>query len=215
MKVISFLTQKGGSGKTTLAISCAVAAQEAGYTVLLLDMDPQGTAEAWYQERDADIPRLVRVGSNDLGQALTAAEQHNFDIVIIDTPGKDAPATAAVIRATTLCIVPCRPTSSDMRATPPTLGTIKRLGRPAAFVLTQTPPRGYRIREATQGLSVLGVVAPTHIVMRNAYQDAMGAGLGVTEFEPLGKAAREIRELWKWISSKLEKVTYAEETNIA
>jgi chromosome partitioning protein len=52
---------------------------------------------------------------------------------------------------------------------------------------------------------MLGMVSPHHVVMRNAYQDAQGAGLGVTEFEPDGKAAYEIRDLWKWISRRLEK----------
>ena len=47
MRVISFVTQKGGSGKTTLAFCCAVAAQEKGKRTLILDMDPQGTATAW------------------------------------------------------------------------------------------------------------------------------------------------------------------------
>ena len=94
-----------------------------------------------------------------------------------------------------------------MKATPPTVATIKRLGKRSAFVLNQTPPRGYRIREAAQGLSMLGMVAPVHIVSRNAYQDAQGMGLGVIEFEPDGKAAAEIRELWQWIAKKLEKLT--------
>ena len=75
-----------------------------------------------------------------------------------------------------------------MKATPPTVATIKRLGKLNAFVLSQTPPRGYRIREAAKGLSVLGMVAPVHIVSRNAYQDAQGRGLAAT-IEPDGKAA--------------------------
>ena len=58
MRVVSLVTQKGGSGKTTLALSCAVAAEEAGKRVLLVDLDPQGTAEAWYQDREAETPRV-------------------------------------------------------------------------------------------------------------------------------------------------------------
>ncbi len=53
---------------------------------------------------------------------------------------------------------------------------------------------------------MLGMVAPGPIVSRNTHQDAYGAGLGVTEFEPGGKAAQEIRELWGWLESRLEKV---------
>ena len=208
MRVISFVTQKGGSGKTTLAVSCAIAAHEQGEKVLLLDMDSQGTAEAWYQDREAETPKLSRVDASTLTQALQAAEQQGFDIVLLDTPGRDEPATAAAIRASDFCIVPCRPTPGDMKATPPTIATIKRLEKFGAFVLTQTPPRGARISEAEAGLSVLGIVSPIRIVLRNAYQDAQGMGLGVTEYEPEGKAAEEIRALWKWIVKKTEKVSH-------
>lgn len=206
MRVISFVTQKGGSGKTTLTFCCAVAAHEKGKRVLILDMDPQATATAWYKDRDAESPMLATIKSSELHEALTKAGKSGYDFVFIDTPGRDEPATAAAIRAADLCIVPCRPAPGDMKATPPTIATINRLKKHAAFVLTQTPPRSYRNREAEKGLSVLGMVSPHHVVMRNAYQDAQGSGLGVTEFEPDGKAAQEIRELWKWISRKLEKL---------
>jgi chromosome partitioning protein len=138
MCVISFVTQKGGSGKTTLAVCCAVAAEEQGAKALLLDMDSQGTAEAWYQDREAETPKLSKVDASTLERALQAAEQQGFGIVLLDTPGRDEPATAAAIRASDFCIVPCRPTPGDMKATPPTIATIKRLEKPSAFVLTQT-----------------------------------------------------------------------------
>jgi len=206
MRVIAFVTQKGGSGKTTLAVSCAVAAEQAGHKVLILDLDPQGSAEAWYQDREAETPRLARITSSELEAALSKAQGAGFRIILIDTPGRDDPATSAAIRAADLCVVPCRPTPADMKATPPTAATIKRLDKAAAFVLTQTPVRGFRINEARSGLGMLGMVAPVPVVSRNTHQDAYGAGLGVTEFEPDGKAAEEIRQLWGWLESRLEKV---------
>jgi chromosome partitioning protein len=206
-RVISFVTQKGGAGKSTLTYCCSVAAIEGGSKVLVLDMDPQGTSESWYQDRDAEMPMLAKINSNQLTDAISKAKSAGFDYVIIDTPGRDEPGTTAAIRASDICIIPCRPTPADMKATPPTMAAIKRLDKPAAFVLTQTPVRGARIKEAEIGLSVLGMVAPIHIVSRNAYQDAQGLGLGVTEYEPTGKAAEEIRALWNWIIRKLEKVS--------
>ena len=207
MHVISFVTQKGGSGKTTLAFCCAVVAQEQGARVLVLDMDPQGTAEAWYQDREAETPRLAKIDSANLAKALEAAKTQNFDVVLLDTPGRDEPAVAAAIRASDFCLIPCRPTPGDMKATPPTMATIKRLGKQGAFVLTQTPPRGVRLMEAEVGLGILGMVCPIRIVQRHAYQDAQGRGQGVTEFEPEGKAAEEVRQLWQWITKKMEKFT--------
>lgn len=215
MIVVSFVTQKGGSGKTTLAINCAVAAQQKRARVLIMDMDAQATAEDWFQAREAETPHLVRVLPGELDKAIAAARSSKFDVVLIDTPGRDAPGVAAAMAASDVCVIPCRPSPADMKATPPTVEAIKRLGKAAAFVLTQTPVRSYRIREAEQGLALFGLVAPVPIVLRNVYQDAMGAGLGVLEYEPDGKAAEEIRALWEWIIKKAGKVQHAKETNRA
>src|SRR3954454_19107675 len=102
MRVIAFVTQKGGSGKTALATSCAVAAEQAGHKSLILDMDPQASAEVWYQDREAKTPHLARVGSPDLDSALKKAKAAGFQIVMIDTPGRDDPATTAAIRVADL-----------------------------------------------------------------------------------------------------------------
>ena len=206
MRVLTFVTQKGGSGKTTLCINLAAAAGERGRRVLILDMDPQGTAEAWYQDREAVQPKLARVRAGELPQALGIARAQAFDHVLIDTPGRDEPSVAAAVRAADFCVIPCRPTPADMKAQPSTVATIRRLTKPMAFVLTQTPPRGFRIKEAQTGLSVLGPVAPVAVVTRSAFQDAQGGGLAVTEFEPEGKGALEIRTLWQWLERKMEKL---------
>jgi chromosome partitioning protein len=213
MRVIAFVTQKGGSGKSTLAFCCAVRAELEGKRVLLLDLDPQATAEQWYLDRECETPNLVKLKANQLDEAVNGARRGGYDFVLVDTPGRDEPATAAAIRAADFCIVPCRPTPGDMKATPPTIETINRLGKQAAFVLTQTPPRGARVTEAESGLKMLGIVAPVRIVQRSAYQDAHGRGLGVNEYEPDGKAAEEITALWKWVVRKLEKVSHETKAN--
>lgn len=218
MKVITFVTQKGGAGKTTLTVNCAVAAERRGKRVLILDLDPQGSAESWFQDREADAPKLVQLGSWELPEAIAKAKLAKFDYVMIDTPGRDEPSTTAAIRAADFCIIPCRPTPVDLKATPPTVATINRLDMQAVFVMTQTPPRGERVREAEVGLGMLGIVSPIRVVARNAYQDAHGAGLGVIEFDPEGKAAAEITQLWSWIvkkMDKMEKVPYEQKENIA
>ena len=215
MKIVALVTQKGGAGKTTLAVNCAIAAERRKKRVLILDLDPQASSEGWYQDREADSPRLAKIESWSLPEAVAKAKAAGFDYVVIDTPGRDEPSTTAAIRAADFCVIPCRPTPVDLKAVPPTVATINRLDKSAVFVLTQTPPRGERIREAEAGLSMLGIVCPIRIVARAAYQDAHGAGLGVLEYEPDGKAAAEIRQLWAWMEKKMEKVVYDKETHIA
>nr|WP_246659684.1 ParA family protein [Methylosinus sporium] len=204
MKSISFVTQKGGSGKSTLCVSLAVAAQEAGHTVCILEMDRQATITEWVQSRTKETPEVAQVSADRLDTVMARLKHSEYDYVFIDTPGVDNPGTTGAIRVSDLCLVPCRPTPADLRAFKPTLAAIHRLEKAYAFVLNQTPPRSYRVRETAEGLSVLGVLSDVNIVMRNDHQDAIGMGQGVTEFNPDGPAADEIRRLWAWIENKMK-----------
>jgi len=210
MPVISFVTQKGGSGKSTLAINCAVVASQSGKRVVLLDMDGQGTAELWWQTRQQnhklEKPEVIRIKPGQVDKVLTIAKEMGFDWVLMDTPGHDAPWIGEVIGVSDLCLIPCRPTAVDIKALRPTIETVKRLNRPAAFVLTQTPPRSGRVEDAQSALSDVVSVCPVPIVSRTAYYDAIGAGYGVTEYDAEGKAAEEIRDLWQWITKRARKV---------
>ena len=202
MKAITFVTQKGGSGKSTLCISLAVAAQEAGQSVCILEMDRQATVTDWAEHRRTDTPEVAQIDATQLDDVMLRLRDSDFDYVFIDTPGVDSPGSLAAIRAADLCVVPCRPTPADLRAFKPTLAAIYRLEKKFAFVLNQTPPRSYRVRDASDGLAVLGVLPDVNIVMRNDHQDALGMGQGVTEFNPTGMAAGEIRRLWTWIAKR-------------
>ncbi len=171
MNVISLVTQKGGSGKTTLALNFAVTALSRKGRVVVLDMDAQGTAKKWYERRTDDSPQLIEVAASDLEKAVSGARAQKFDWVIIDTPGRDDAAQAAAIRAADFCVIPCRPSAADLEATPSTVETIKRLNKPYAFVLTQAPARSFRVREAQTGLSYLGTVCPSPVVTGIIHRD--------------------------------------------
>src|SRR3954451_19288496 len=99
MRVVSLVTQKGGSGKTTLCLNLAVAAEQAGVRCLIVDLDPQGTAEAWYQDREAATPGLVRGEGAELARSLAVARGQEFGFLLIDTPARAEPAVAAAVRA--------------------------------------------------------------------------------------------------------------------
>lgn len=205
MKILALVTQKGGSGKSTLAANLAVAAGEAGETVFALELDRQGTLSRWISRREADAPGFDRVGTEgQLDGALATLAKQGFSLVIIDTPGTDTPLVTAAIRAADLCLIPTRPTPADLEATQPTLEAIQATRRKFAFVLNQTPVRSTRLSEAAAGLQVLGVLATPPIAQRNDHQDALGQGQGVTEFNPTGKAAEEVRDLWRWVHRKLK-----------
>lgn len=209
MKTIVLATQKGGTGKTTLAVSLAVAASEAGERVLALDLDPQGSLGAWGDIRNGGTPHVERVPAGRIQQlstSLATVAKQGFTLAILDTAGADNPATHAAMRAANLCLVPLRPTRLDGLAVTPTIQAIVRLERPFAFVLTQcsTIPRNSRAGEMAAGLATLGMLAEPLITQRADHQDAFASGQGVTEYAPNGKAAEEVRALWQWLARKLK-----------
>jgi chromosome partitioning protein len=205
MRTIAFATQKGGSGKSTLAIGIAVAAIEAGESVFMLEADRQGTVSNWGARRSNPQPGIDRIaGGVALERALKLLAGERYSLVIIDTPGTDNVSGTAAIRVADLCLIPARPSPADIEAAHPTLHAARRLGKNFAFVLNQTPARSFRPSEAAQALNGMGVLALPYIAQRMDHQDALGAGLGVPEFNPDGKAAEEIRALWIWIKAKLE-----------
>jgi chromosome partitioning protein len=210
MLTIVLATQKGGSGKSTLAIGLALAAMQAGQTVRLIETDSQGTLSNWQARRVYAEPIVEPVYSaGDIEQRLQSLERSGVTLTIIDTAGGVSAATTAAIRYADLCLIPARPNIADIEATASTLQIVRAWNKPFAFVLNQTPIRGQRINNAATALGeeaaldIAGVLAQPFIVMRNDHQDALGAGLAVTEYAPSGKSADEIRGLWQWVESKL------------
>jgi chromosome partitioning protein len=205
MQTIAFVSSKGGTGKSTLAASIAVAAMQAGEKPYLIDMDPQGSLAAWGGRRQADDPPVDRVEAGRLPDALAGLAGAGFTLAVIDTAGVDNVTTAAAMRAADLALIPARPSTLDLEAARPTLSALTRLGRPYSFVLNSCPPgRNGRLEDASRALGLLGVLAVPPIVQRADHVDALGHGLGVTELEPEGKAAQEIAALWTWIRRRLE-----------
>lgn len=205
MKTIALVTQKGGAGKTTLAASLAIAAQEAGEKVYVVDLDPQGSMVAWGNRRKQDEPQVDKTTPAALASALKGLRNMGYTLVVIDTAGIDTAATAAAMNEANLTLIPSRPSVLDIEAAKPTMQTLNRLEKPFAFVLNCCAPntRSARMTDAARALSLLNVLAEPFIVQRNDHMDAMALGLGVTEHDPNGKAADEMRDLWKWVRNRI------------
>jgi chromosome partitioning protein len=210
---IALATQKGGSGKSTLAIGLAVAAMQDGQRVRLLDADRQETVWNWGRRRANPSPGVARVdGGIAIEQTLPFLDRSGITLAIIDTAGADGVLSTDIIGAADLCLIPARPSPADIEAAAPTIRAIRKLEKPFALVLNQTPARSYRVSEAASALNAIGVLALPYIVQRNDHQDALGAGLAVSEFAPEGKAAEEILGLWQWVLKRLNLGSFDHET---
>jgi chromosome partitioning protein len=210
MHTIVLATQKGGSGKTTLAIGLALAAIQDRHTVRLIETGAQGTLSNWKQRRTEAEPRVEPVaGADEIEQRLQIFERNGVTLTIIDTAGGVSAVTTSAVRHADLVLIPARPSPADIEATAPTLGLARAWRKPFAFILNQTSIRGRRVGNAAAtlgdaaALDVSDILAQPSIVMRNDHQDALGAGLAVTEYAPTGKSAEEIRDLWRWVENRL------------
>jgi chromosome partitioning protein len=212
MHTVAVGTQKGGSGKSTLATGLAVAAMEAGQRVGIIETDPQGTITKWGRRRTNPEPRFARVSTPiEIERALLFLRRDGYTLAMIDTAPTDNALSVSAYNAADLCLIPARPSTADIEAALPTLDAIRKLNKPFAFVLNQTPARSFRLSEAAMALNAVGVLALPYIIQRNDHQDALGAGLAVTEFAPEGKAAEEIRGLWTWVLETLKTESFNHE----
>lgn len=211
MRVLGLLSRKGGSGKTTIAVNLAVLAQATGRRTLLIDLDPQRSAASWWRARDGNTPQLVETDPNRLRDILEAADGDGVDLVVIDTrPSVEADAVQ-VAALSDLVLIPTRPAILDLRAILATLDVVKGSARRAAIVLNAClPSRGMgeasTTSDARRALRAFGVpVAPMTITQRAALSHSLVSGQTVSETEPEGKAAKEMRALWRFIEKDLPK----------
>lgn len=198
-KTVAIAQQKGGAGKTTIAIQLAVAWAREGYRVAMLDVDPQGSLTAWFGlRRDAGIDGGL-TSSEVQGWKLSTEIDRlkaNFDLLIVDTPPHAETDARVAVRAAALILVPVQPSPMDLWATKPTLELARREKSTALLVLNRVPSRGrltelIRARIEDEKLPI----ANSQLGNRSAFAASMLEGLGVVESQPKGLAANEIRAL--------------------
>jgi len=204
-KILAIVAQKGGTGKTTLAVNLATLAAKDGLRVALIDCDPQASAASWWRTREAEDITLIERPASDLPMIRDAAHSDGFDLLIVDTRPSVEAETMQAIQAATACIIPTRPGILDLRAVALTADLVKSAKRPGCIVLNQCPPprgvgEGTLTAEARTVASSLGLpVAPPAISMRAALSYALNDGRAVCEYEPAEKADLETRALWRYL----------------
>jgi chromosome partitioning protein len=202
MDVIAVIAQKGGSGKTTLTLALAVAAQQAGKVTAIVDLDPQATASNWSDRREAESPVVVSAQPARLPHVLTSAEASGAALVLIDTPPRAEQAALAAAKAAHLILIPCRPAIYDLETVATTLELVRFAGdTPAIVILNGVPPRGSKKTQAEDVMRQLGLrVCPAAFGWRTAFSDAGALGLTAQEYDPGSKSAIETEEVYRFVS---------------
>jgi chromosome partitioning protein len=199
MQTIAIISQKGGTGKTTLALNLAVAAELSGLPAAIIDLDPQASAKEWAKSRTSATPVVISAHASQLEEVLAAARDNGAALTIIDTAPHSERDALAAARAADLILIPCRPAILDLRAMSSTKELADLARTPAAAVINAAPPRGHLADEAADAIRGYGLtVAPVTIAQRAPFVHSLTVGKTVLEFEPGSKAAEEINELLKF-----------------
>src|SRR5215218_1021417 len=205
MRTIALINQKGGVGKTTVALHLAAAFWQHGHNTLILDLDPQASAAEWHDARPIEMPHVESIQPARLAKVVEHAREIATGVLILDTaPHAEATAIEAA-RCADLVLVPCQPSIMDLRAMRKTVDLLKLVRVPAFGVLNSVPPYSIIGDEAAEAIKTdLGLpVCPVRLGDRVAYNRCLITGQVAQEFEPQGKAAREIEQLYMWTCEQL------------
>ncbi len=198
--IITVAQQKGGSGKTTVAVTLATAFLAAGKSVALIDTDPQGSLGKWF------MMRIENFGENEKLRFSTASAwgisyelrslRETVDIIIVDTPPKADNDLRPALREADLILVPLSASHVDVWATQDVLDLAARANKSASIVLNKTRS-GTRLgaEVANAVLEFDADVIKATLGNRVAFAEALGRGLGVVEAKRNGAASLEARAL--------------------
>jgi chromosome partitioning protein len=212
MHIVGLIAQKGGVGKTTLALHLAVEAQRAGERVAVIDADPQGSAAAWARrrlERGRAEPVVGQATEATLAQAIEACREDGFTWVFLDTMPSVMSPTAAAAQQADLVLIPCSPSPQDLDALGPTVRLVQQVKRPAYLILNRG--RGEKMNQDVVGMLEQNFelpVCPLTVMHRTAFADAFLEGASIAEMSgwvpSVVKGKSEITGLWRWLKSNLE-----------
>lgn len=204
--IISFLQQKGGVGKTTLATSISAALAAQGEKVLLVDADPQHSALDWGAKRESAPPfTLMGLPTPVLHRDLPPLLGNPYTVIVIDGPGKISDIPRSALMASNVVLIPVQPSPYDVWSSVDIINILKEAQSygasvRAAFVVNRKIPNTVLGREVTDALAEHELpVFQTQIQQRVCYAETAGEGLSVVEMKQISpshkQAAEEIRSL--------------------
>jgi chromosome partitioning protein len=198
------MSQKGGAGKTTLAINLAVQSKLQGNNSLIIDIDPQASATMWADIRGVNNEPLVASSfAARLNNVINVACENNIQEIFIDTPPHSQRDSQIASEISDIIIIPCRPNLFDLQAIDNTIGLAKMANKPFTLVFNAIHHTSSLAEEAKEALiNKYGDsinICPQMIVQRLCYVHASTNGQAVQEYEPSSKAALEIQNVYNYI----------------
>lgn len=205
MNTLAILSRKGGTGKTTLAVNLAVAMEQAGHNVAIVDLDSQASASEWSDWREAETPAVISIHSARLPRELHRLEKQGITFAILDTPPKIEDIALDAAKAADFAIIPCKLGAFDLKAIEKTILVGHLAKCPMQIVFNSVRARTSMLSPAKRAVEAYAVaVAPCVIGDRIVFSHSVLEGLSVIEYDPEGKASIEIQTLLRYIFDKME-----------
>lgn len=202
--IVALTGQKGGVGKSTLAICIAAELLGRRHKVLLVDADPQGTIRTWGEvaaEAEQPLPSIVSMGSTMHRPEQLPTVAAGYDDVVIDCPPRHGDIQRSALMVADLAILPCGPSAADAWALGASIDLVNeaRVLRPeleVRILITRKQGRTALGRSAREELEKSGIgLLRSEMGYRVVYAESLGAGQGVTAYAPRDAAAVETRAL--------------------
>lgn len=206
--VITIGSTKGGVGKTTIALNLAVESALAGVKTLLVDADVQGSSLSFRSTREKDDIQAMAITTPTLHKDLKEFEKV-YGLILIDAGGRESAVFRSAIVACDVLLIPVLPSQLDIWATNDTIRLLQEARTykdiPAYFVVNQVTNTkiAREAIEAMQGFTEDAGTLQNTLFSRTAYKSSIVAGKGVSEYEPRGKAAQEMRALYRELTRKV------------
>lgn len=208
MHIIAVVAEKGGVGKTTIALDLAVTAAQKGRKSAVIDVDPQASASQWTDRRSSEFPWVVPTHAIRIAAAIQQAESQGVDFVVIDTPPHAAAASTEAARSADVVLLPVEPHLFSLETVTKQADLLKVAGNPPAFyVVNKAPTQGTEASSAVDYIKRQGFpVCPVILHLRAAHRHAGNVGKTAAEYEPASKAAQEMLRLYvytiQYVNSK-------------
>jgi len=206
MYIVAVVAEKGGVGKTTIALDLAVTAVHKGHTVAVIDLDPQATASKWTDRRSTEQPWVVPTHAARLIAAIDQAKSQGVDFVVIDTPPHSSTDAAEAARRADMVLLPVEPHLFALETVSKLADLLKVAGNPPAFfVVNKAPTQGTEGSNALDYITRQGFsTCPVILHLRAAHRHAGNVGKVAAEYEPDSKAAQEVLQLYMYTMQLLK-----------